>query len=163
MRGRPRKPTALHIVEGTDRAAVRRQRAGEPDYEATAPPMPEAIARDEVAARWWRHYVGLLGPAGVLNASHGSALTVLAHLAADFERVREDMAKPEYQRLVGGGEGQGRLRPNPLNAEAERLGTNLIKVLAEFGLTPISKAKVGGKTPGPVDPFEQFLGGGRPK
>jgi phage terminase small subunit len=150
----------LHVIEGTDRAAVRRQRASEPQFERGAPPMPASVAADPIAARHWAHYAAKLTEAGVLTVNHGPALTVLVHIAAAFDRVVAEMAAGHHVQTVTVA---GRVRENPLNQRFERLGEKYLRALAEFGQTPVTQSRVSGKTPGPVDPFEQFLGGERPK
>ena len=57
--GRPRKPTALRIIEGNRSHAPMPK--GEPQPVVGVPDLPELVAGDELAARYWQATAGVLG------------------------------------------------------------------------------------------------------
>jgi P27 family predicted phage terminase small subunit len=129
--------------------------------------MPGFIAADPVASKKWERVVAVVGGAGILNETHGEMLAVLCSSWADLERAREQFAGMNYQQLVvdeqvlANGQRLRRVRPNPLILRIERNAAQVARYLGEFGLTPMTSAKVAASlaNPGQVDPFDEYLSG----
>jgi phage terminase small subunit len=156
--GRP-KPTALKLLQGS---RVRgRQR--EPRYTPGVPDIPPTVAADPLAAEAWASLATRLRQSGVLMTAHGEALATLAHTVADFTRVREQLQRMNFQPFIKeevrlkSGDVRTRARENPLIRRSQHLALLVSRLLAEFGLTPVSQAKVTGEAPSTPDPFEVFL------
>src|SRR3712207_5118694 len=73
MRGRPPKPTHLHVVQSTDRASRMRRRKREPQPVGDLTDPPPHLTRDQ--AEHWRYAIEH-APAGLLKRLDGSTLAV---------------------------------------------------------------------------------------
>jgi phage terminase small subunit len=162
--GRPRKPTALHLLQGTRP----RNRQREPKVELGRPEPTEELRADEVAFGHWTVLCERLERVKVLSPAHGEALGLLAQALADYGRVRAQLREMQFRNLVvdelldkAGRVIRRRVRENPLIRRSERLATLCKNLLGEFGLTPITQAKIHAEPPTEADPFEVFLGGKR--
>lgn len=164
---RLRKPTALHVIQGTKPRTTPRGR--EPKYALGAPAMPPDVAADPMATAAWGYYVPLLTRAAVLTHAHMGALANLCRIEADLLRVREAMRLAQYEQtyveetIDKYGVARRRIKESLLNQRGERLTKLHLRALGEFGLTPVTQSKVMVHDASAGDPFEAFLGGGRPK
>lgn len=155
--GRRRKPKAIRELEGS---RTREHHRAEPTYEAGIPEMPSMIADDPVARAKWDQLSARLSASGVLNEAHGEMLTILCATWADLERAREQFRAMHYQALLVETVGdKRRVRNNPLVARIEKLAYQVARFLGEFGLTPMSQAKVAadGAAESVDDPLEKLL------
>lgn len=130
--GRPRKPTALHVLEGTERKD--RRNPAEPQYREGASP-PSWLSAP--AKKRWAEVAPLLEESHVLTAGDAEALGHLCEAQVLFERARRDR--------------DGNLQLKAMHA--------VEKWLVHFGKTPASRAKVAAVGGGERDPFEEFLSG----
>ena len=130
----PRKPTALKVLEGTDRPD--RANPDEPQYtELTAAEPPDTL-RDGRAVQIWHDLVGVLGSQRVITVADRLALTELCNQQSEVDQVRR----------AGGMPGPGDK-------------TQLRLMFAEFGLTPASRSKVSGVGPSKADnEFAELIG-----
>jgi hypothetical protein len=83
--GRPRKPTSLHVVQGTGRKSRMEKRSGEPKITASVGAPPEFIAGDPVTLEAWQWAAAL----PQVNASHRP---VVEHFCVLYKRFRQDVA-----------------------------------------------------------------------
>jgi hypothetical protein len=135
--GRKRKPDALRVLQGGKPAR--------PSVICTpcAPPVPEMVAADSVALRYWQHYEAQLLPLGVLTVEHGEALATLACVSADYERARKQFAQTNYQAFVTEKRGdRAHIVETPILRRLEHLAQLKTRLLGEFGLTPVMATKV---------------------
>lgn len=136
MAGRPRKPTALHILTGSDKKHPdrMRERANEPKPtgELGACPKRFGAAQKEVTAAW--KYIAACCPAGVLTDMDRPAVMQAAALLAEFWR-------------------------DPFGFPSQR-HARLHSLLASFGMTPATRSKVVVPKPDADDanPFARFRG-----
>ncbi|WP_419900635.1 P27 family phage terminase small subunit [Roseomonas sp. USHLN139] len=174
MAGRPRKPSHLKLVTGTERKS--RANPAEPKpgkAPRLAPPgLPDAVARA------WRLYVPRLDRMGVLTEADIPAVLALCYAHAERDAARAALAEPFVIRGTGGGPdvtvaaggvttyatmsatGGYMLRTRPevaLVADADR---RVMAYLSHFGLTPAarSKVQVTGGDAGPADEADAFFG-----
>jgi P27 family predicted phage terminase small subunit len=126
--------------------------------------MPAFIEVDPLAASRWRTLAPRIAQAGVLTEAHGEMLALLCSTWADLERAREQFAAMGYQQLVvdetvgPNGERRRKVKPNPLVVRIEKQAYQVARFLGEFGLTPMTSAKVNAeKAVEGVDPFAEFL------
>jgi phage terminase small subunit len=165
--GRHRKPTALHVLDGSRI----RDRKHEPQYEPGIPECPVRLAGDTNAKAVWDLMAARLQASGVLTVAHGEALTLLAEAWADYARLRDQLRVMSFQPLIveelydptGTKLVRRRVRENPLTRRSERLALLCSRLLGEFGMTPVTAARIAAKRPAVPDAFEAFLGGGRPR
>lgn len=162
--GRRMTPAAIRTVTG---ARTRERHKGEVTYASGAPEMPPSVAADELAAARWRVLAARLGGVGVLTEAHGEMLALLCTTWADLERAREQFREMGHRQLVveermtATGEMVQTVKVNPIASRIEKLAYQVARFLGEFGLTPMTSAKVSATraTEGD-DPFAQFLAGG---
>lgn len=138
--GRPRKPTRLHVLEGTDR----------PDRDNPAEPKPDPAPKREEppswlskgARPWWRRIRPILVRMQVLTSADTVALGLLCDALAFYVEARARMLD----------EGM-----TPELIRATDVWWHRSKVmLTEFGKTPAARAKVSAADAGPVDPLESW-------
>lgn len=155
--GRRRKPAALRNLQGSK---TRSHHTGEPQYaKESALTMPEMIAKDDIASAKWERLVLLMTKSGVLTEAHIEMLTLLCMSWADLERCREQFRMMNYTPVIVETNGdQRRIRNNPLVSRMEKLAYQVARFLGEFGLTPMTSAKVSGeRAVEGIDPFAEFL------
>lgn len=128
--------------------------------------MPAFIAADPLASARWQALAPRIAQAGVLTEAHGEMLSLLCSAWADLERAREQFAQMGYQQLVvdemvgPNGERRRKVKANPLILRIEKQAYQVAKFLGEFGLTPMSSAKVAAEQSAEGDdPFAKFLDG----
>lgn len=160
--GRRPQPAAIRDLKGS---RTRPHHRHEPDYARAMPAMPAFVEADPLAASRWRTLAPRIAQAGVLTEAHGEMLALLCSTWADLERAREQFAAMGYQQLVvdetvgPNGERRRKVKPNPLVVRIEKQAYQVARFLGEFGLTPMTSAKVAGEkaVQGDDDPFAKFL------
>lgn len=102
----------------------------------------------------------------MLTEAHGEMLALLCATWADLERARQQFADMGYrqliveQRMTATGEMVETVKPNPLIVRIEKQAYQVARFLGEFGLTPMTAAKVSSeKAKDGDDPFAEFLSG----
>jgi P27 family predicted phage terminase small subunit len=148
---RPRKPTALHLVQGTARPD--RINSREPKPRRKRPRCPSHLT--DGAKLQWRHFAQLLDAMGVLTEADGPALAALAETADDLIVARRALAARDG--LTYEAE-NGMVRVWPEVRLVNDATKRLASWLARFGMTPAdrSKVSVAGKT-ADEDPASRFL------
>jgi phage terminase small subunit len=151
--GRKRKPTILHVLQGTYNATDHADRINEPvavGNLTAETPAPEWMTPSQQAG--WRYAIEH-APLGVLKKIDASALVTWV-LAEDRQRI----AAVAQARLDVGNElpllvrGRGRqFIPSPYVAILSRTGIVLIRAAAELGFTPASRPRM---TSGEHSPWE---------
>lgn len=163
-------PTStLKVISGGVRARHRRQ-AAEPQFPPGIPSPPADVVADPQALAHWNRFATITHDAAVLSVAHADALAMLAHVAADLERMRTQLTAMNHQALVvdelrdptSGVVVRRRIKENPLHRRAEKLAHLLVKGLELFGLTPTSAPRVAASPTAP-DAFEDFLVAKRPR
>ena len=159
--GRRPQPAAIRALKGSKTRAHHR---GEAHYAAGIPDKPAFIASDELAASRWDRLAPRLAQAGVLTEAHGEMLALLCATWADLERARQQFADMGYrqliveQRMTATGEMVETVKPNPLIVRIEKQAYQVARFLGEFGLTPMTAAKVSAQQAADGDdPFAEFL------
>jgi P27 family predicted phage terminase small subunit len=162
--GRRPIPTAIKALRGKQ---MRPGNFDEARHPVGRPEMPPHVAGDPLMQAQWERFAKVLTDAGVLTTAHGEVLTLLVVAYANFLRALDQFAAMGYQHLVVDTttDPQGwtlkRVKVNPLKREIDRNLHASLRLLAEFGLTPVSGPKVPTQEARArrEDPFEVFLGG----
>jgi P27 family predicted phage terminase small subunit len=131
-RGRKKKPTALKILHGDrkDRIPV-----SEPRAVAGLPEKPAHL--DEDASAEWDRIVGELNLLGVLSKTDGPALALYCSAFSRWVRANKQL---EAKLISTTDKGSDKVNPHvTIAAQAEAL---MLKILAEFGCTPSSRANL---------------------
>jgi|SRR5262245_64852228 len=148
--GTPAKPSAFKRLEGTK---VRPDQRNEPQHALGEPEIPAEVLEDPLALACWHEHAGFLRQVHVLSLAHGRALAALSLAVADFQRVRAAMRAEGHVIMREGPHG---MTFNPLIRESQRLTERIVKLLGEFGLTPVTSPKITAHAP--PDTFQTFLG-----
>lgn len=154
-----RKPTALKVLEGTERADRANPDEPTPELFVKPPKAPEEL--DKVGRAKWRQLVPRLIRQRLLTEADLEMLrmTCAAYatwLAASGVLTRDGFT---YEAATESGAVMHRKRPE---VEIERDAWRRYVVgLREFGQSPSSRTKVSSAREDYVDPAEEFLGGRR--
>ena len=157
--GRLRQPKAIRALKG---AKTRSYHKDEPHYDIVTLEIPALIANDSIAVSKWKILSERLSKSRVLTEADGEMLALLCMAWGDLERMREQYAAMNYQPLIvedmPSNNGQ-RIRPNPLVALIKETSFRVSRFLGEFGLTPMTRAKIGSSSnvQDHEDPFARFL------
>lgn len=157
MAGRPPKPTALKLLQGNP------GKRPLPESEPVPPPgdvKPPAWLKGK-ARTAWKWVEPVLSDMGVLTTADPHALALLCDAYAEYieagDAIREHGTT--YETVTKEGSVMFRSRPEvAIRADAWR---RVSLMMQQFGMTPSSRAKVQGQSKESVDPFEEFLSGGR--
>jgi phage terminase small subunit len=136
LRGRKPKPDHLRVVAGTDRPCVRRGEG--PKFEAAAGALPPpAFMKSKDARAEWNRLVPMLQANKLLTDADMTALVHLCQLHGAIVALYRKDCEPTAAQL-----------------------SQLRIYLAEFGLTPASRTRVGGTGSG--EKKNRFTGHGKP-
>ena len=153
-RGRKPLPEAAKRLAGN-----RGKRKIRPDLPAPAgvPPMPKRLMVEPLAVAKWRELVPILTDLGTLTTADGEALATLCEVyAATQACLLELRASGPVMRTDLGG-----VKPNPAGSLYRGLVAMQASLMAEFGLTPSSRVRLGGKQETPQDELEAFFAADR--
>lgn len=150
---RNQKPINLRVLDGN-------ARHGEvPVKPATKADAPAALKRpsqwlDPVAKKFWKRILPELADLGILHSADRWSLECLSVSYSDWQRARQEMGE-EFSTTSAA----GTKKRSPAAAAAANAQASFHKQLADFGLTPASRAKLGltGNTPADDDAFDALL------
>ncbi len=147
MKGRKPKPATLLL----DRHDADKRKAATPTPPTGSPQKPDWLNADGSAA--WDDMIKHLDAMGILAQSDIIALGALAqnwaiYIGAMRELNRGDMVITQ----------NGQRIPSPFLSVADKAEKRLHKLLTEFGLTPVSRARIAiGRQDGPTKPGSGIL------
>ena len=149
---RGRKP----IPEAAKRLAGNRgKRKIRPDLPAPVgvPPMPKRLMLEPSAVEKWTELVPILVGLGTLTTADGEALATLCEVYAATQACLLELraSGPVMKTDLGG------VKPNPAGPLYRSLVALQASLMAEFGLTPSSRVRLGGKEEKPTDEVEEFF------
>ena len=149
-RGRKPVPAAVKRLAGNPG-----KRAIRPELPAPAgtPPMPKRLMVEPLAVEKWSELVPILLSLGTLTTADGEALATLCEVyAATQACLLELRASGPVMRTDLGG-----VKPNPAGPLYRSLVALQASLMGEFGLTPSSRVRLGGKEEKPTDEVEEFF------
>lgn len=148
----PRKPLPAAVKKLSGNPGKRKIR---PDLPAPpgAPPMPARLLVEPVAVEKWRELVPILDSLGTLTMADGEALATLCEVYAATQSCLLELraAGPVMRTDLGG------VKPNPAGPLYRSLVALQASLMGEFGLTPSSRVRLGGKENTPTDEVEEFF------
>ena len=152
MRGRKPKPTRLKLLEGNP---GKRRLRSEPRGEPGLGRPPEWLTAG--AKRFWRKVAPQLEGAGIATGLDVACFAALAEAYASWRGALARIAEhgPTYSTL------SGLVRPRPEVAMAARAERSMAALLAEFGLTPSSRTRLGVELPRAPGPLRQLIEQGK--
>jgi len=149
-RGRKPQPAAVKRLLGNPG-----KRKIKDDLPATpgAPPMPARLLVEPAAVEKWNELVPLLLQLGTLTVADGEALATLCEVYAAAQACLLELRAtgPVMRTDLGG------VKPNPAGPLYRGLVSLQASLMNEFGLTPTSRARLGGKEEKPADEVEEFF------
>lgn len=153
-RGRKPLPEAAKRLAGNPG-----KRKIRPDLPAPAgvPPMPKRLMVEPLAVGKWKELVPILTELGTLTMADGEALATLCEVYAATQACLLELraSGPTIKTDLGG------VKPNPAGSLYRGLVSMQASLMAEFGLTPSSRVRLGGKTEAPQDELEAFFAADR--
>lgn len=153
---RGRKPVPEKIKRMAGNPGKRKIR---PDLPAPSgvPPMPKRLMVEPVAVEKWRELVPILTELGTLTLADGEALATLCEVYAATQTCLLELRSggPVIRTDLGG------VKPNPAGPLYRGLVSLQASLMSEFGLTPTSRARLGGKQETPQDELEAFFAADR--
>lgn len=142
--GRRRKPTRLHVVNGNP--GHRPLPENEPEPPADMPPRPSFL--DAYAIEEWDLQGPQLYALGILTVVDGAVFGAYCMAYSRWRRAEEDLAKEARLDDKTKSNGaiikttSGNLIQNPLVGIANSARRDMVRIAAEFGLTPSSRANL---------------------
>ena len=147
-----RKPIPASVKRLTGNPSKRPIRPDLP-AESGVPPMPQRLLVEPLAVDKWKELVPILLELGTLTLADGEALATLCEVyAATQACLLELRASGPVMRTDLGG-----VKPNPAGPLYRSLVALQASLMGEFGLTPTSRARLGGKEQKPTDEVEEFF------
>lgn len=154
MRGRKPIPSAIHALNGFP--GKRKPNPNEPKPAAKAPPCPAHIQGE--ARKEWRRVVRELSALGIISNLDRAALT--AYVTAWQRMIEAEEQLRKHGPIVKSPSGFP--IQNPYLAVANKAMEQVIRISAEFGLTPSSRTRVAAAPTASAkgNTIESFLAGG---
>lgn len=158
--GRPRKPRALKLVQGTDRPDRDNARAPRNVRAADLSKPPADLTPLE--RRAWKHLATLVQPMRVTTEAHVAAFRQMAISLAMIDQARAELAeyggRTDYEVTSDFGTSYRKRPQIEIIATFKKL---LAAELARFGMTPADQEKVTTfDSGGAADPLDEFATGG---
>lgn len=139
-------PREWKVLTGSKRARTTRESWSPP---RGVPPCPPEVEADRLARAEWERLVPALAAHGVLRSTDWAIAAIYCLTYADMLRwmqARESLIAESSQGI----------RRHPADVAVTQLRGELRRLLAELGLTPASRARVGTPPPADEDPFAAF-------
>lgn len=152
MRGRKPKPAALKLVDGNP---GKRKILPEPEPTKGVPPPPDWIG--SIALEEYNRIADELNAIGLLARVDQAALVLYAQLWQEYVTLQQHtLFRPVIEEPARGDEKRPRTSRNWAMTELKNTRNQLLKVAAEFGLTPAARARLAGQAANSDDEFENF-------
>ncbi|MBN9472279.1 MAG: phage terminase small subunit P27 family [Bosea sp.] len=152
---RPRKPSHLKVVSGTDRKD--RRNDAEPVAPRGAPEAPLWLSNR--AAEIFAGLCATIDGMGYLSTADQA---VIAMAASRLEEVEIATARVEDEGRTydtTSATGDRMIRPNPMVAQRSEAMRHAHALLSELGLTPAARSKVSAGKKNDENPFKALMGG----
>lgn len=153
---RGRKPVPESVKRLTGNPGKRKIRPDLPSP-VGVPPMPKRLMVEPAAVEKWNELVPILTELGTLTLSDGEALATLCEVYAAAQACLLELRAggPVMKTDLGG------VKPNPAGPLYRGLVSLQASLMGEFGLTPTSRVRLGGKQETPQDELEAFFAADR--
>ena len=137
---RPPKPHAALKLSGSWRASSRSK--SEPPREDGSPLCPEWL--DDVAKAAWADWLPRLEAMKVLSLADRDALAIMCDTWSRYLEARSKVLEQGEVVVITREDGSvASVRRNPWSAVLAEHGDRLRRMMGEFGLTPVGRARVG--------------------
>lgn len=141
------KPTALHLLQGTNRPD--RAPSHEPQPATVTPQMPPGL--DAYGRQAWKRNAPILERLGLLTEADGDMLALYCDAYSQWRIASKALRKlaptdEEYRKVA---------------VSVEKARDQMRFLAGEFGLSPASRRRVNVAPAEEKDEFQEFLSGGR--
>lgn len=148
--GRKKKPTNMHVINGTDRPCRRNDDEPQPDLLNKIPDPPSFLS--DYAVEEWFSMSEKLYSLGLLSNIDTSAFSLYCQSWGEFVEAQEKINGNIEKGTIGTGltitTDKGNELQHPLVSISHTAMTLCHKFLSEFGMTPSSRSKVKVSDPG---------------
>ena len=153
---RGRKPATEKMKRLAGNPGKRKIRPDLPSPQGV-PPMPKRLMVEPDAVEKWNELVPILTELGTLTLSDGEALATLCEVYAAAQACLLELRAggPVMKTDLGG------VKPNPAGPLYRGLVSLQASLMGEFGLTPTSRVRIGGKQEAPQDALQAFFAADR--
>jgi len=156
-RGPKPKPSVLKLIQGNP--GKRQINKSEPKPKAARRPTPP-IDLDDCARKEWRRVVRELEAVGLLSKLDLPTLCAYCVAYSRFKSANDALKSVADKDKVFRGllikTKQGNWIQNPLVGVARRAADDMVRLAAEFGMTPSARARLQVRTPQDVDEWADF-------
>jgi len=150
MRGRKPKPTALKKIEGNPGKRALNTKEPQPETAVpTCPPHLKGVARTE-----WTRITGELHALNIITRIDRAALVAYCQAWADYVQACDKVSK-EGEVIISD---KGGLYQNPWVSIKNSAMDRMVKISAEFGMTPSSRSRIKVDAPDEDDEMAKMLG-----
>ena len=138
--GRNPKPAAALKLSGSWRASSRAK--GEPPREEALPECPAWL--DDVGRAAWADWLPRIAAMKILSSGDRDALALMCDTWSRYLAAREKVVKLGEVIPLKNKDGSLRLlKRNPYSAILAEHGERLRRMMSEFGLSPVGRARIG--------------------
>jgi len=153
MAGRPRKPSALKVLQGTQRKD--RVNKNEPKPPAIKTPVPDYLS--EIGKQAYAEFMEILHQMQIFTVADAPNLQQLVETWAEWRELNELVKKNGFTITQITAAGEPMVRPNPEVMMRSDASKRLRNLLTDFGMTPASRSKVSAQEVEQADPLEEFM------
>lgn len=139
LRGPAPKPSAALRLSGNWRASGRAK--SEPPADEVLPECPDWL--DEVGRAAWNDWLPRVAAMKILSSGDRDALALMCDTWSRYLEARKRLAEEGEVIRVEGGDGRVTVKRNPWSAVLAEHGDRLRRMMSEFGLTPVGRARIG--------------------
>jgi len=138
LRGPAPKPSAALKLSGNWRASGRAK--SEPPSDEVLPECPDWL--DEVGRAAWADWLPRVAAMKIISSGDRDALALMCDTWSRYLEARKRLAEEGEVIRVEGGD-RVTVKRNPWSAVLAEHGDRLRRMMSEFGLTPVGRARIG--------------------
>jgi P27 family predicted phage terminase small subunit len=115
--------------------------SAEPPSDEVLPECPSWL--DDVGRAAWNDWLPRVAAMKILSSGDRDALALMCDTWSRYLEARKRLAEEGEVIRVEGGDGRVTVKRNPWSAVLAEHGDRLRRMMSEFGLTPVGRARIG--------------------
>ena len=139
LRGPAPKPAKALRLAGSVLAAARE--SAEPPSDEVLPECPAWL--DDVGRAAWADWLPRIAAMQIMSSGDRDALALMCDTWSRYLEARKRLSEEGEVIRVEGGDGRVTVKRNPWSAVLAEHGDRLRRMMSEFGLTPVGRARIG--------------------
>jgi P27 family predicted phage terminase small subunit len=139
LRGPAPKPAKSLRLAGSELAAARER--AEPPSDEVLPECPAWL--DDVGRAAWNDWLPRIAAMKIMSSGDRDALALMCDTWSRYLEARKRLSEEGEVIRVEGGDGRVTVKRNPWSAVLAEHGDRLRRMMSEFGLTPVGRARIG--------------------